>query len=80
MGNIIAQLQYVIEQNDPDCCKAVLFMEECQKIMAVIKAAPRDCICHVKSYDGYYGTRHSNYCSQLSNALKELEEYKWERT
>ena len=39
MSEIIEQLKYVIDQNDPDCCKAIFYLDECKKILATIEAA-----------------------------------------
>lgn len=42
MHDIIDQLKYVIEQNDPDCCKAVFYLDECKLILAALTEAS-DC-------------------------------------
>lgn len=43
-----------------------------QQLINVARAAPRECICHVRSFDGYYGSAHTEPCLALSMALKGL--------
>lgn len=44
-----------------------------QQLINVARAAPRDCICHVRSFDGYYGSDHTEPCRALTAALKGLK-------
>lgn len=44
------------------------------KLIRVIAAAPKGCICHVDRCDGYFGTNHSSDCNEYRSALGALDD------
>lgn len=52
---------------------ATIAQEWIPKLIAVAEAAPKGCICHVSSFDGLYGSKHSERCQRYLDALAALE-------
>ena len=37
-------------------------------LQELLEAGPADCICHVRSFDGYYGGSHTESCKRFTAA------------